>query len=155
MKGSKNMDDTQIFKDVNELYNSEDFYFWFIKLIKTTFDELSSMEENPKKTVVELIEKVIVENLTENLSLDFIAEKVFLSPKYVSRLFKEEKGINITQFITECKLKKAAKLLVECNAPLEDLVKQVGFSSTNYFIKKFKEKYSVTPIQYRRNSISI
>lgn len=154
LKESKNKNDTQLFKDINELYNVEDFYFWFIKLIETTFDELSRLEENPTKTVVQLIEKVIMENLEENLSLEFIAEKVFLSPKYISRIFKEESGMNITQFMTECKLKKAAKLLVESNIPLEELIKQVGFSSSNYFIKKFKEKYSITPIQYRRNSIT-
>ena len=154
MKESKNKNDTQLFKDINDLYNVEDFYFWFMKLIETTFEELSSLEKNPTKTVVQLIEKVIMENLEENLSLEFIAEKVFLSPKYISRIFKEEKGMNITQFMMEYKLKKAAKLLVESNLPLEELVKQVGFSSSNYFIKKFKEKYSITPVQYRRNSIT-
>lgn len=154
MKEGKNKNDTQIFKDINSLYNVEDFYFWFIKLIEATFTELSNLEENPTKTVVQLIEKVIKDNLEENISLEFIAEKVFLSPKYISRIFKEEKGINITQYITEYKLKMAAMLLVESNITLDELIKQVGFSSSNYFIKKFKEKYSVTPVQYRRNSIT-
>ncbi len=144
----------QLFKDINDQYNSEDFYFWFIRLIKNTFNELSKIENNPTLTVVELIEKVIMEHLCEDLSLEFIAEKVYLSPKYISRIFKEEKGINITQFITDCKLKKAAKLLLESNISLEKLIKQVGFSSTNYFIKKFKDKYSITPVQYRRNAIN-
>ncbi|MDF2943402.1 MAG: transcriptional regulator [Herbinix sp.] len=143
----------QLFKDINDQYNSEDFYFWFLQLIKNTFTELSKVENNPTSTVVELIEKVIMEHLHEDLSLEFIAEKVYLSPKYISRIFKEEKGINITQFITDCKLKKAAKLLIESNISLEKLIKLIGFSSTNYFIKKFKEKYSITPVQYRRNTI--
>ncbi|WMJ87364.1 AraC family transcriptional regulator [Anaerocolumna sp. MB42-C2] len=143
----------QLFKEINDQYNSEDFYFWFIRLIKNTFTELSKTENNPTLTVVELIEKVIMEHLCEDLSLEYIAEKVYLSPKYISRIFKEEKGINITQFITDCKLKKAVKLLSESNISLEQLIKQVGFSSTNYFIKKFKEKYSITPVQYRRNAI--
>lgn len=153
MKEYKNKNDTQLFKHINELYNIEDFYFWFINLIETAFDELFSIEDNPTKTVVQLIETVIMENLEENLSLEFIAEKVYLSSKYISRIYKEERGINITQFITDCKLKKAAKMLVESNISLDELIKHVGFSSSNYFIKKFKEKYSVTPVQYRRNSI--
>lgn len=143
----------QLFKEINDLYNSEDFYFWFIQLIQNTFAELEKYENNPTKTVVELIEKVITENLCEDLSLEFIADKVYLSPKYISRIYKEERGVNITMFITDCKLKKAAKLLLESNISLEKLIQQVGFGSTNYFIKKFKEKYSVTPVQYRRNAI--
>lgn len=153
MKESLEKNDTQLFKDVNDQYDIEDFYFWFIRLIKNTFTELDKMENNPTKTVVALIEKVIMEHLEEDLSLEYIAEKVFLSPKYISRIFKEEKGVNITQFITDCKLKKAAKLLLETNITIEELIKQVGFSSSNYFIKKFKEKYSITPVQYRRSSI--
>ncbi len=153
MKENREKNDTRMFKDINEQYDIEDFYFWFIKLIDNTFKDLERMENNPTKTVIGLIEKVILEHLEEDLSLEFIAEKVYLSPKYISRIFKEEKGINITQFITDCKLKKAAKLLIESNISLEELIRLVGFSSSNYFIKKFKEKYSVTPIQYRRNSI--
>jgi len=153
MKEGKGENDTQLFKDINEQYDVEDFYFWFIQLIENTFAELLKMEKNPTKTVVGLIEKIIMEHLEEDLSLEFIAEKVYLHPKYISRIFKEEKGVNITQYITDCKLKKATKLLIETNMPLEELIKQVGFSSTNYFIKKFKEKYSITPVQYRRNSI--
>ncbi|MCR5755333.1 MAG: helix-turn-helix transcriptional regulator, partial [Acetatifactor sp.] len=84
---------------------------------------------------------------------DYIAEKVYLSPKYISRIFKEETGVTITQYTNDCKLNKASRLLLETNISLEELIKQVGFSSTNYFIKKFKEKYSVTPTQYRRNSV--
>jgi AraC-like DNA-binding protein len=152
MKENKSEQD-RLFMDIYEQYNIEDFYFWFIRLIKNTFAELSKKENNPTSTVVDMIEKVIMEHLKENISLEFIAEKVYLSPKYISRIFKEEKGVNITQFITDCKLKKAAKLLLETNISLEKMIVQVGFSSTNYFIKKFKEKYSITPVQYRRNSV--
>lgn len=154
MKEYKNVNNTEIFKQINNLYDVEDFYFWFVNLIKTTFSELSVMEDNPKKTVISLIENVIQESIEEeNLSLDYIAEKIYMSPKYISRIFKEETDMKITQYITDCKLKKAAKLLIETSISLEDLIKQVGFSSTNYFIKKFKESYFVTPTQYRRNSI--
>ncbi len=152
MKENKKEQD-KLFKDINDQYHAEDFYFWFIRLIENTFNELSKIENSPTGTVVDLIEKVILEHLNENLSLEFIAEKVYLSPKYISRIFKEERGINITQFITDCKLKRAARLLLETNISLEQLVIRVGFGSTNYFIKKFKEKYSITPVQYRRNSI--
>jgi AraC-like DNA-binding protein len=154
LKESREKNDTQMFKDIYEQYDVEDFYFWFVKLIEHTFEELDKLENNPTETVITLIEKVILDNLEEDVSLEFIAEKVYLSPKYISRIFKEETGINITQYITDCKLKKAAKLLLESNVSLEELIKQVGFGSTNYFIKKFKEKYSITPMQYRRNSIS-
>lgn len=153
MKEYAGKNETGIFQDIKEQYDVEDFYYWFMQLIKNTFVELDKMENNPTKTVIVLIEKVILEHLEEDLSLEFIAEKVFLSPKYISRIFKEETGVNITQYITDCKLKKAAKLLLETNISLEELIKQVGFSSSNYFIKKFKEKYSITPVQYRRNSI--
>jgi len=154
MKESKAKDNAEIYSEMSRIYDVEDFYYWFIDLIQKTFDELSTMEENPKKTVIALIENIIMESIDEeNLSLDYIAEKVYLSPKYISRVFKEETGVKITQYITDSKLNKAANLLLETNMSLKELIKLVGFSSVNYFIKKFKEKFYVTPTQYRRNSI--
>lgn len=153
MKENNLNDDTKIFRDLNNQFDIQDFYYWFMQLIRNTFEELTGLEKSASKTAVSLIERVILDNLNQDLSLEFIAEKVYLSPKYISRLFKEERKLNITQFITECKLKKAAKLLIETNLSLEELIQEIGFSSTNYFIKKFKEKYSVTPSQYRRNYV--
>ncbi|MCR5256510.1 MAG: AraC family transcriptional regulator [Acetatifactor sp.] len=154
MKEQNGADNMQIYKELAHLYDVEDFYYWFTALIKETFEILSSMENNPKKTVITMVENVIMENLSEeNLSLEYIAEKVYLSPKYISRIFKEETGSTVTQFTNECRLNKAARMLLESNISLEELIKEVGYSSTNYFIKKFKEKYSVTPTQYRRNSV--
>ena len=154
MKEQNGVDNMQIYKELAHLYDVEDFYYWFITLIKDTFEILSTMENNPKKTVITMVENVIMENLSEeNLSLEYIAEKVYLSPKYISRIFKEETGSTVTQFTNDCRLNKAAKLLLESGISLEELIKEVGYSSTNYFIKKFKEKYSVTPTQYRRNSV--
>lgn len=156
MKEQNRTDNTQLYKELGHLYNVEDFYFWFTKLIKDTFAALSDQENNPRKTVITMVEEVIKENLSEdNLSLEFIAEKVYLSPKYISRIFKEETGVTITQYTNDLKLSKAAELLLDSNITLEELVKEVGYSSANYFIKKFKEKYHVTPTQYRRNNFTV
>ena len=156
LKEQNGTDNMQIYSELAHLYDVEDFYYWFVALIEDTFKTLSSMEDNPKKTVISMVENVIEENLSdENLSLEFIAEKVYLSPKYVSRIFKEEKGVTVTQYTNDRRLSKAARLLTESNISVEDLVKEIGYSSSNYFIKKFKEKYSVTPTAYRRNSLPL
>ena len=156
MKEQNRTDNTQLYTELGRLYNVEDFYYWFMDLIKDTFGALSSMESNPKKTVITMVEDVIREYMSEdNLSLEFIAEKVYLSPKYVSRIFKEETGMTITQYTNELRLSKAADLLLSTNITLDELIKEVGYSSSNYFIKKFKEKYHITPTQYRRNSFAV
>ena len=148
-------DNMELYSELAHLYDVEDFYYWFVSLIENTFEILKSMENNPKKTVITMVENVISEHLSdESLSLEFIAEKVYLSPKYISRIFKEETGTSVTQFTNDLRLGKAAKMLLESSISLEDLVKEVGYSSSNYFIKKFKEKYFVTPTQYRRNSLN-
>jgi AraC-like DNA-binding protein len=155
LKEQSGTDNMELYRELAHLYDVEDFYYWFIALIKNTFEILSSMENNPKKTVITMVENVISEYLSdEGLSLEFIAEKVYLSPKYISRIFKEETGTTVTQFTNDMRLNKAARMLLESNISLEELVKEVGYSSSNYFIKKFKEKYYVTPTQYRRNSLN-
>ena len=63
----------------------------------------------------------------EKLSISFIAGKMYLSPNYLSLLFKKETGKTINQFITEVRMNKAKELLKKDNALLSSISRQVGY----------------------------
>ena len=151
MKRSKTYDDSQLFLELIDVFDVDDFCNWLYKKILWAFESAQQSKENPTDNVVDLVEKIVREHLDEDISLDYVASKVYLSPKYLSRLFKEEKGLNFTQFVNDCKMEEASRLLVETDMTLEEIIVVIGFNSTNYFIKKFKESFDVTPAQYRRS----
>lgn len=94
------------------------------------------------------IKQYIEENYNKNLSLEVLGELVHLHPAYLSRVFKEETGKNLSAYITDVKMEKAAELLQE-NLRVREVMEQVGYQKSQYFSKIFKEKFGMTPKEYK------
>lgn len=86
----------------------------------------------------------------EELSLDSLAKNVHLAPKYLSKLFKSEENIGITQFLNEIRMEKAKELLLSFNYKVSDISRLIGFNSQSYFIKSFQKYTGVTPDKFRK-----
>ncbi len=89
-------------------------------------------------------------NFSEQLSLEDIATSVYLSPNYFSEVFKQSTGIAPWEYVTGLRLEQACALLKDTDRSITDIALSTGFSDSSYFSKVFKEKYSKTPSQYRK-----
>lgn len=87
-------------------------------------------------------------NLSKPLSLKQIAEKIYANPSLLSRKFKEETGVGITDFINEKRINEAKLYLQRGYGSITDIAFMVGFNDLNYFSKVFKKITGVTPSQY-------
>lgn len=101
------------------------------------------------RQVVSQIKAYILENYAGNVSLDTVAEHVFLSSVYVSRLFKQETGENYTDFITRVRIDKACELLKRPDILVADVGQRVGYPNPRYFYRVFKNITGDTPSTYR------
>ncbi len=70
---------------------------------------------------------------------------------YINRVFKKYYGQSISSYLTDLRLGYAEIALSTTTDTIESITRQYGFSSPTFFFKKFKEKYGVTPNQYRKN----
>ncbi|WP_160496321.1 helix-turn-helix domain-containing protein [Paenibacillus dendrobii] len=84
-----------------------------------------------------------------SLSLDSISGQFGLSPSYVTRLFKETEGQSLMRYIDAMRMNRAKELLRCSDAPLKDIIAEVGYMDATNFIRKFKKNEGLTPIQYR------
>lgn len=80
-----------------------------------------------------------------------IAEELYLSANYMSKLFRQQIGKSIPEFITEKRLEQARSLLHNDRLSIEEISKASGFNSSSYFIRVFKSKHGITPHRYRLN----
>lgn len=136
------------FGKVEDIYEFEE---WLVKIIDRIF---AFAKENTKDSTIVIVDNVkeyVINNIAEDLSLNAVSEKVFVSPQYLSKVFKEHMGMNFSEYVTNCRMEKAAELLLSENASVETIAGMVGYNTPHYFIKKFKEKYGVTPKMYRIN----
>lgn len=91
------------------------------------------------------------ENYACKLTLDDVAEHVYLSRSYLSKLFKEELGVSFTDFVNNIRVEKSKALLQNHSLALAEIADLVGFSDQSYFTKVFSKSVGMSPGQYRKN----
>ncbi|MBD0381493.1 AraC family transcriptional regulator [Paenibacillus sedimenti] len=103
----------------------------------------------------ETVMRWIEEHYHEEVSLEQLAEEIHLSPNYISRLFRQETGSNITDYLTARRIKQACRLLETTHLPVEQVGNEAGFGNVSYFIQLFKKVVGTTPLKYRHSKIQM
>lgn len=88
----------------------------------------------------------------EKVTLKEIAEHTFYNPSYLSRIFREQCGISLSEYIKDRRIREAARLLSENHLSNEEVMHRVGYSDKKQFYKNFRDIYQVTPSEYRKNN---
>lgn len=111
-----------------------------------------SRTASPVRYVVRMV-RHIVENITDPLTVDSIAEVVGLHPNYATNLFTKVMHISVQKFVTRMRLIRARSLLFDSNMAIANIAFQSGFSSQTQFYEHFRKAYGMTPSQMRENKI--
>lgn len=122
-------------------------------ILKGSVSRISSSKQMSIQNIVTKVQRHIEAHLAHGLSLDELGKVAHLHPVYLSKLFKQETGENVSNYISRKRLEKASQLLQDSELRIADIAHMVGYKKNQYFIQLFKEKYGVTPYQYRRNTI--
>lgn len=99
---------------------------------------------------IDKIQSYISAHYKTNLSLNGIAAGFYLSPFYLSRLFKKTTNLSITEYINSVRLMAGKNLLENTNLKVSEIAAQIGFSTTSHFSRIFKEGTGLSPQQYRK-----
>lgn len=102
----------------------------------------------PGKIVRDVLEAIEARYGTE-LTIQALADDVYMSPNHLSHLFKKETGETINETITRVRLRHAAELLRRSALPVRHIAEAVGYKDTHYFAKLFKRTVGLTPKAYR------
>lgn len=97
----------------------------------------------------------IEEHFREKLTLEMVASKAFMNPKYFSRVFKKEMNITFTEYINQLRVQYACRLLETTNYPVYRISSECGFSDPSYFNRVFCTQMNRTPQTYRKNIYSL
>jgi AraC-like DNA-binding protein len=94
----------------------------------------------------------IYENMNTTISQEDLAKNVGLGYSLYRKKFKEYTGISPAQYQIHLRIHKAKVLLTSTNQPLKEIALNVGFDSSNYFYRLFKQKTGLTPSDYRKKN---
>ena len=122
---------------------------FFEQLTDALFARISLENEQETSELVRTIKEHVSSHIGGDLSLNRLAELVYLTPFYVSRLFKENTGVTITDYIIEVRVSYAKKLLSETNLKIHEVGERIGYDSAPYFSRFFKRMCKLTPQEFR------
>ena len=100
------------------------------------------------KPVVQCVD-YIYSHIKERITVAMLAEYTGLSESYLSRVFKQNLGISISDYIREKKIEKATHLLRYSDKSIIDIANYLSFSSQSHFIQTFENFTGMTPKKYR------
>lgn len=125
---------------------------WFLEIgnIKSKLTEQKNQKSSHKRMVFEQFLRLVSEHYSEHRQMAFYADKLCLSPKYLSKLVKEVSGKHAPEWIEDYVILEAKHLLKYSNMPVKEVVYRLHFSNQTVFYKYFKEHTGMTPSEYRK-----
>jgi two-component system response regulator YesN len=138
-----------------EPFKIEEFEITGMLMLDKLIQGCQAQNKVPDKEIITKALNYIEKNFSNDISLDDVANYVFLSSSYFSRVFKQCVGESFTDYIINLKMKKAAEYLANKKYKVYEISEMVGYSSSKHFIKMFKVYSGYTPKEYRLKMLNI
>lgn len=140
-------------KEILELDSIDVMLIWLEKNIGNIIRQINTNISGPS-IVIKKAELFIKENFNYNLTLSELANHVYLSPNYLSQLFKKETGKTFLEYLTSCRMGEAKKLLSQTTLNISEIANKIGYDNPRYFSELFHKNEKVTPTKYRKGIVS-
>ena len=115
-------------------------------LLETLF---TSQRKEPERVQMNGIMEYVNDNISSDLTIEKVGKHFHYSGDYISKIFKEQFGMPLKQYIVERKLSVAKRLLATSELPIQNIASSIGFEDTVLFEKFFKYHTKTTPKKYR------
>ncbi|UJF32922.1 response regulator transcription factor [Paenibacillus hexagrammi] len=131
------------FRTVNQLRE------WSQRALQRMKEDMDQERQDSRTSLINDIRSFIEQNLAADVSLQSIADHVYLHPVYVSKIYKLETGDNLSDYVNRLRMDKAAHLLKHSQDKIYEIATQLGYQRPHSFNHAFKKHYGMTPQEYR------
>lgn len=140
----------QFITELSDISDHESLCFWVVKMMEIICDTIYQTRNQQHFYILEKACQYIKGHYSEKLTLKIVAKQVFVSPFYLSHLFKEDLNTTFGEFLTKTRIDAAKDLLRESDLSLSQIALEVGYPDQSYFTKVFKKVERITPRTFRR-----
>ncbi|MCU6712117.1 response regulator transcription factor [Paenibacillus sp. J5C_2022] len=136
----------------NAIWTFEQCKSWVHKLFDSIVHlRLQHQSESGSRHIVDEVKDYIDNHYGDNLTLFSVAEKFYISPNYLSELFRKQTKITFLAYLTHVRIERAKQLLLNREAKLYEVCAQVGYENPKYFRKVFQKLTGWNPSDYRKS----
>jgi AraC-like DNA-binding protein len=137
---------------------SKDFYIKILIcelliIINDFIRDFKLKDYNSTQTInskVSQVIKYITENFHQNITLSSVAKEFYISPFYLSKLFKQTTNFTFVEYLNSIRIKNSKELLKNTNYKIIDIAEKVGFSNNTHFTRVFKIIVGMSPMKFRK-----
>ncbi len=122
----------------------------FVDFATEYMEENQGEGQEKGRAQIDRVLQFIQKNLTRNIGRQEIAKAVYLNPEYLSRLFKREMGISLSEYLVQERMKIAKSLLRDTSFSISIVASKVGYINFSHFAKAFKKEFGMSPSEYRK-----
>ena len=137
------------YQEINQIQDFDRLCQWMTQVVNTTMDSIFDFGNVRHAGLVHRSVQYIHANYAQHLTLESMAQQVYLSPTYFGRIFKEGTGESFTAYLTRVRIQRSKELLCYESFRLTDIAQLVGFEDQSYFSRVFKRMEGVSPRRYR------
>ncbi|WP_418667519.1 response regulator transcription factor [Allofournierella sp.] len=141
--------DSQFLGRLSRMESLQSMKMLMRQILSMILDALESSAADRHLEIANQVRHIVERDYGQALSLDSLAELVFLSPNYLSSVFKETTGKTLLEYVTEVRMRNACRMLAQSNIKIHEVAKRVGYESPSYFGSVFLKRTGLTPNQYR------
>jgi AraC-like DNA-binding protein len=141
-----------------EWNNKRDGYKWVVKSYFLALLTYLARNYSPKASgsspkIKDIVNTVsyIQENLSQKITVSMLASMACLSERQYTRIFKEVYGVSPIEYVINCRLTLACRMMKNTQKSLLEISMNCGFGDKVYFCRLFKNRYGITPGQYRKS----
>ncbi len=135
--------------DQNMVHSTDKLRNWSLGMLEKLKAELSAGERYAKSYIVKQVQEIVTGELGRDISVKAIADRVYLHPVYLSKMYKAETGESLGDYIIRMRMDRAHYLLKHTNKKIYEITNELGYQNPQYFSKMFKKFYGMTPNEFR------
>jgi len=140
------------FSAIQTIKDRDEFNIWLTMVLDNFLGYMLKFKGLKHTYTINEVIAYINDNYNQKLTLDSIANHVYFSKSYLSRIFKEEKGESLTSYINKVRIEKSKVLLADKSLSLVDISDMAGFEEQSYFTKVFKAVTGMSPGKFREGN---
>ena len=123
---------------------------WAMEMLAKLQEELSDQAgTQSRRHVIKQVQEMVTRDTGQDLSVKMIADKVYLHPVYLSKIYKAETGEGLGDYMIRMRMERALYLLKNSNKKIYEITSELGYQNPQYFSKMFKKHYGMTPNEFR------
>ncbi|MDR0268088.1 response regulator [Paenibacillus sp.] len=133
-----------------EFETIKDIRSWLVLRVYEISERLHVKSNTKNGRFIQSVKKAIKDRMSENITLKDLAEQFSFSPSYLGVLIKEKSGYTFNELLVQIRMERACELLKQPGIKIYEVADQVGYRYLPYFSRQFKDKFGMTPLDYRK-----